>query len=91
MDEPVTTDRTGRIQFRVMRALGLDSFAKETDCVSLRSSVSNCVEAADMAGGGIYARRALRIAYAAQRRIEELGCIEPVTLTRRATDPQPEI
>ena len=91
MQEPVTTDLTGRIQFRVMRALGLDGFAKETDCGSLRDSVSSCVAAAEMAGGGIYARRALRIAYAAQRRIEELGCVEPVTLTRRATDPQPEL
>lgn len=91
MDEPVVTDLTGRIQFRVMRLIGLDSFAKETDCASLRTSISNCVEAAAMAGGGISARRALRIAYAAQRRIDELGCIEPVTLTRRATDPQPEI
>lgn len=91
MDEPVTTDLAGRIQFRVMRALGLDSFAKETDCGTLRDSVASCVEAADMAGGGIYARRALRIAYAAHRRIEELGCIDPVTLTRRATDPQPEL
>ena len=91
MDEPVVTDLTGRIQFRAMRLLGLDGFARETDCGSLRDSISNCVQAADMAGGGIYARRALRIAYAAQRRIDELGCIEPVTLTRRATDPQPEL
>lgn len=91
MTEPITTDAFGLIQFRVMRILGLDHFAKVTDCESLRTSVDQCVQVAEMAYGTPYARRSMRIAYAAQKRIDELGCIEPVVLTRRATDPQPEL
>lgn len=90
MIEQVTTDRFGLLQHKLMNALGL-GFSKETDCESLRTSVATCLEVAEMFSGTPYARRSMRIAYSAQKRIEELGCIEPVVLTRRATDPQPEL